>query len=367
MLQSQKYMDMKSLSQYREYLYKHPKLKYLFFELTDACNLSCLHCGSNACPQNHTYLPVHLVKTVLSQVAEAFSPSSIMICLSGGEPLLHPSLFEIIKYAKKCGFSCGMTTNGTLIDQTISQKMIDSGIDSVTFSVDGLEDTHDWFRNKSGSFRKTMEGIQNLIQHANGNVITQITTVVHKRNFHQLDDIFRLACISGVDSWRVVNLEPIGRANDNSELLLDSIQFQQLLSFIQEKRYAIKTPIDVTYGCSHYLSVALERTVRDYYFLCGSGILVASILCNGDIYSCMDIERRPELVQGNVYTDNFVDVWHNRFQVFRKDRSAECSMCCKCEDRVFCCGDSAHTWNYTENKPIICVKKFLTDKENCND
>lgn len=365
-MQSQKYTDMKSLSQYREYLYKNPRLTYLFFELTNACNLSCLHCGSNACPQNHTYLPVDLIKTVLTQVSEAFSPSSIMICLSGGEPLLHPSLFEIIEYAKKCGFSCGMTTNGTLIDQTLAKKLVDSGIDSVTFSVDGLEDTHDWFRNKSGSFRKAVDGIQNLIQYSKGKIITQITTVVHKRNFHQLDDMFHLVCATGVDSWRAINLEPIGRALDNSELLLDSMQFRQLLSFIRQKRYAITTPIDVTYGCSHYLSEELEKTVRDHYFLCGSGILVASILCNGDIYSCMDIERRPELVQGNVYTDNFVDVWYNRFQAFRKDRSAECSMCCKCEDRVFCCGDSAHTWNYIENKPIVCVKQILTDKEYYN-
>lgn len=365
-MQSQKYMDMKYLSQYREYLYKNPKLKYLFFELTDACNLSCLHCGSNACPQNHTYLPVDLIKTVLTQVSEAFSPNDIMICLSGGEPLLHPSLFEIIKYAKKCGFSCGMTTNGTLIDQTNAKRLADSGIDSVTFSVDGLEDTHDWFRNKPGSFCKTIEGIQNLLQYSQGKITTQITTVVHKRNIHQLDEMFQLACVTGVDSWRVVNLEPIGRALDNSELLLDAKQFRQLFSYIQEKRYAMKTPIDVTYGCSHYLSEELERTVRDHYFLCGSGILVASILCNGDIYSCMDIERRPELVQGNIYTDSFVDAWHNRFQIYRKDRSMECSMCCRCDDRAFCCGDAAHTWDYSEKKPLVCIKQILTDKESCD-
>jgi radical SAM protein with 4Fe4S-binding SPASM domain len=115
----------------------------------------------------------------------------------------------------------------------------------------------------------------------------------------------------------------------------------------------------VTYGCSHYLTEEFERTVRDNYFICGSGIFVASILCNGDIYSCMDIERRPELVQGNIYTDDFVDVWHNRFQIYRKDRSAACAMCRSCEDRTFCCGDAAHTWNYDTNEPLLCAKHVL--------
>jgi len=165
-----------------------------------------------------------------------------------------------------------------------------------------------------------------------------------------------------VDSWRVINLEPIGRALDTQELLLDAQQLRQLFCFVQEKRYSRETPIDVTYGCSHYLSEEFERMVRDNYFLCGSGIFVASILCNGDIYSCLDIERRPELVQGNIYTDNFVDVWLNRFKIYRKDRSLECDMCSNCDDRSFCSGDSAHTWNYNKNKPMLCVKQLLENE-----
>ncbi len=354
-----KQADMEQLAQYRKQLYREPRLTYLFFELTDACNLTCLHCGSNACPKNRTYLPVDAVKIVLDRVAAAFSPQSIMICLSGGEPLLHPHLFEIIAYAKKCGFSCGMTTNGTLIHRTAARKLIASGLDSVAFSIDGLADTHDWFRNKPGSFDQALQGIQNLLDASQGQISTQITTVVHKKNFHQLNDLFELACASGVDSWRAINLEPIGRALKNPELLLDAQQFRELLCFIREKRCSVRTPIDVTYGCSHYLTEEFERTVRDNYFICGSGIFVASILCNGDIYSCMDIERRPELVQGNIYTDDFVDVWHNRFQIYRKDRSADCAMCRNCDDRTFCCGDAAHTWNYDTNEPLLCAKHLL--------
>lgn len=362
-MQSVKRSDMERLAQYREYLYKHPRLTYLFFELTDACNLCCLHCGSHASPQNRTYLPFTDVKMVLDQVAEAYSPGNIMVCLTGGEPLLHPQLFDIIAYAKQCGFSCGITTNGMLIDGKNAQALVRCGLDTATFSLDGLEDTHDWFRNMAGSFEKTLQGIRNLHHAAGKTIPTQITTVIHKQNFHQLKELYTLVSGLGVDSWRVINLEPIGRALENQELLLDGQQLRELICFIQECRFQPKPPMEVTFGCSHYVTEKYERMIRDYYFLCGSGILVASILCNGDIYSCLDIERREELVQGNIHTHNFVDVWENRFQPFRRDRASDCDLCCRCEDRSFCCGDSGHTWDYDNHRPLLCVKQFLDNKE----
>lgn len=359
---SMKYADMERLAQYRDSLYDHPRLTYLFFELTNTCNLSCLHCGSSACPQNNTFLPADAAKNVIDLVAARYSPHSIMICLSGGEPLIHPDFFEIASYAKKRGFSCGITTNGTLIDTDAAEKLVSCGLDSITFSLDGLQDTNDWFRNKKGSFQKCVQGIQNLLDISHGKITTQITTVIHKKNIHQLERIYDFVCRLGVDSWRVINLEPIGRALEHRELLLEPEQLYQLLLFIREKRYSASVHIDVTYGCSHYLSEEFERTVRDNYFICGSGIFAASVLCNGDIYSCMDIERRPEMVQGNIMTDNFVDVWENRFQLFRQDRTDGCEMCRQCSDRRYCRGDSSHTWDYDNNQPLLCIKQFLSAK-----
>ena len=362
MSQSIKRANMEKLSQFREQLVQHPRLTYLFFELTDACNLCCLHCGSNASPKNSTYLPVKDIKMVIDQVRKKYPPQSIMICLTGGEPLLHPDFFEILSYAKQCGFPCGMTTNGTLLTHEMSETMVSHGIDSVSFSLDGLQDTHDWFRNKPGSFQKAIQGIRNLLDAAQGSILTQATTVIHKKNFCQLEEIFRSVSNLGVHSWRVVNLEPIGRALEHDDLLLEPPQFLKLLSFIREKRYDPNVSMEVTYGCSHYLPEEYERTVRDHYFLCGSGIYVASVMCNGDIYSCLDIERRPELVQGNIKTDDFTEVWEHGFQAFRRDRSADHSACVQCEDRRFCRGDSAHTWDYTNQKPLLCLKQTLSEK-----
>lgn len=355
--------NMDSLARYRESLCKTPRLTYLFLELTNSCNLDCIHCGSNASFKNKTYLPTNEAKKVLRLVAESYEPQNIMICLSGGEPLLHPDFFEIATYARECGFSCGITTNGTLIDETVAKKIVASHIDSVTFSLDGLRESHDWFRNKSGAFQKTLQGIQHLVKVSKGTIATQITTVIHKKNLAELEEMYQLVTGLNIDSWRVINLEPIGRALENSQLLLDADEMIALLKFIREKRYQRKTPIDITYGCSHYLTLEYEREVRDGYFICGSGIYVASILCNGDIYSCLDIERRPELVQGNIYQDNFIEVWENRFQQFRKDRTKECESCRACADKNYCMGDSAHTWDYDTMRPLLCLKQLWGSKE----
>ena len=121
--------------------------------------------------------------------------------------------------------------------------------------------------------------------------------------------------------------------------------------------------MEVTFGCSHYLGAAAERMVRDHYFLCGAGILVASVRSNGDICACLDIENRPELVQGNIRTDDFWGVWTHRFEPFRRDRTRLSRTCSACPERTRCSGDSAHTWDHAQNEPLLCAWKMLEEEK----
>ncbi len=353
--------NMELLAEYRETLVRHPQLTYLFFELTDACNLSCVHCGSHACPNNHTYLSYENIDRVMTEVAAVYPPNTIMICLTGGEPMLHPDLYRIIERARELGFLCGMTSNATLMDVSTAARLKQSGLQSISVSLDGTEELHDSFRGKTGAFANAVQGIRNLVEI--GGIVTQITTVFHKGNFHLLADMFRLADALQVDSWRPINLEPIGRARKREDLLLNAEEMRHLLEFIREKRFDSKVAMEVTFGCSHYLTLPYERMVRDQYFLCGAGIFVGSVLCNGDIYACLDIERRPELIQGNIETDSFPEVWEKRFEVFRNDRSALCEECRSCSERTFCRGDAAHTWDYDRQAPLICLYDMFKNIE----
>ena len=90
---------------------------------------------------------------------------------------------------------------------------------------------------------------------------------------------------------------------------------------------------------------------------------MGSVMANGNIGACLDIERRADLVQGNAYTDDFVEVWENRFEGFRIDRTIKNGTCSGCEHRAVCLGDSAHTWDYDYNEPRYCVAHMLQEVE----
>lgn len=351
-----KEVDLQKVAEYRDFRRKHPKLRFLFFELTDSCNLNCLHCGSNCQSSNIQFLDFNLIKKTLDEVADAYDTSDIWIELTGGEPALFPDLPEVIRYSKKLGFQCGMTSNGTLITEELAKKIADAGLDTIAVSIDGFEESHEEFRNRKGCFEKALCGIDNLRKVG---IQAEALTVIHKKNFDELEDLFEFLSDNYFYSWRLVNIEPIGRAKTNNELLLDAGEMEQLLDFIQEKRLHQKNSMNVSFGCSHFLPTKYEHEVRDWYFHCLAGIEVASVMVNGDICSCLDIERRPELVQGNVKVDDFIDVWENKFIPFRSDRTQKSRICASCKDRKICGGDSTHTWNFDLNEPNYCVRKML--------
>ncbi len=344
--------NMHDLAQYRKLLFRKPGLRCLFIELTDRCNLNCRHCGSECDQAGSRFIESGPVLRMLDELSEDMGREEFMICVTGGEPLLHPDFERIIRKINECDIPWGMTTNATLINEAMAVKLKELRMGSISVSLDGLKEDHEWLRRVPGSFDKAVQGVKKL--QALG-IDVQITTVIHKRNFEKLEEIYRFMWELGVRSWRVINVDPIGRAGSTGSLFLDKDEIVRLLEFIREKRFRTDNPMDVCYGCSHYLSFEYENETRDFYFQCGAGTTVAAILCNGDIYGCPDIERRPELVQGNIKTDRFSEVWYHRFRQYRYDRSELCEECRNCPEREYCGGDSMHTWDFDRNKPKLCL------------
>ena len=229
------------------------------------------------------------------------------------------------------------------------------GLKTISISIDGTEATHDAFRRTPGGWQKAMTGIENLIK-TGGFQHIQVTTVVTHENINQLDELYKIFNNMDIDSWRVINMEPMGRAKDHPELILTPEDYQYLFEFIRNKRIAGEP---VVYGCSHYLGLEYEREVRDWYFLCTAGLYTASITANGDIIACLDIERRPEFVQGNILKDRFSDVWNNKFQIFRRDLADDNEKCSNCDQKNFCHGGSYHSWDFDKNEPQLCFKDIL--------
>ncbi len=365
LIEKTKTEQLTELSKYRAQLRKEPWLRFLFFELTLRCNENCIHCGSRCGEVPSDEIPAQVFIDLLDKIANDFKekrlktpefsgikPRLPMLNITGGEPLLRKEFFDIVSHAHKLGFPWGMTSNGTLITKEVARKLKETGMGTIAISLDGTKEYHDAFRRSKNAFERTAEGIRNLMEQGFQEV--QVTTVVTKQNLPQLEEIFKTVCNLEADSWRLLAIEPIGRALENQNMALSLDEHRQMLRYIRDKR---EEGYPVTYGCCHYLGLDFEHEVRDWYFLCNAGVYTASIMANGDIGACLDIERRPETIQGNVLKNDFTDVWNNRFEIFRTPLSTRCAECGGCPDEPFCEGGSAHSWDYDNNRQMVCFRR----------
>ena len=344
--------QMKLLAARRKQLYQNPVLKFLFLELTLRCNERCLHCGSSCGDVESGELSFTQYRKILEDIKEDFDLHQFQLCITGGEPLLRKDFFDIMGYANDLGYNWGMTSNATLIDREAAHKLKQCGMKTISVSIDGLKESHDAFRRTPGGYEKAMRGIEALIEEGGFKAI-QVTTVMNHSNMHELEALYEIFREMDIDSWRVIGIEPMGRALKHPELLMTAEDYRRLFDFIREKRME---DMPVTYGCSHFLGYRFEREVREQYFICSAGIYTASILCNGDITGCLDIERRPEMIQGNILTDSFKDVWENRYEFFRRgldEMSEECSVC---SEKEFCAGGARHSFDYDSCRQRMCFK-----------
>ena len=354
-IRSLKIRHMEQLAAYREKLYREPQLRQLFFELTLRCNERCFHCGSRCAADMPDGLPAEKYKEILDEVRRNFDISKVQLCITGGEPLLRKDFFDILGYAHRIGYHWGMTSNATLITKEVARKLREAGMGTISVSIDGLEETHDRLRGMKGGWHRAMEGIQNLIDEHYFRAI-QVTTVFNHENLSELDALYDIFKEMDIDSWRVIGLEPIGRALEHPELMLTEEDQKKLFSCIYTER---EGGMPVQYGCSHFLGLDYERDVRPWYFLCNAGIYTASIMANGDVGACLDIERSPKTVQGNIYEDSFTNIWNNRFEMFRKPLSESCPGCRDCKWERYCAGGAHHSYDYDANVQRICFKDIL--------
>ena len=103
--------------------------------------MKCKHCGSNCDGRNDTFLDKEIIFKTLNAVANKYDSNGIMICLTGGEPMLYSDIYDVIWQSKKLGFAVGITSNGTLIDEMAAECLAKSGLYTISISIDGLLET----------------------------------------------------------------------------------------------------------------------------------------------------------------------------------------------------------------------------------
>lgn len=322
------------------------ELNYLFWECTTRCNLNCIHCGSDCSKDSsHADMPV---EDFLSAV-DTIQPKSprLMVVFTGGEPLMRKDIEYCGRELRRRGVRWSMVTNGHLYNAERHVSLLNAGMGALTISLDGLEVSHNWLRNNSRSFQQVLAAIGLAASAPRLNF--DVVTCVNQRNLQELPQLMNLLIDHNVKSWRLFTIIPIGRAVHHPELLLTGPQFVELMEFIKNQR--AKGKIDIKFSCEGYVG-SYESHVRDSYFFCRAGINIGSILIDGSVSACPNIDR--SFAQGNIYTDNFYEVWQNRFQPFRQRDWTKRGQCANCSDYKDCQGNGFHNWHGDKTNVLVC-------------
>ena len=312
------------------------ELSYLFWECTLRCNLNCLHCGSDCQKSSlHKDMPLEDFKKVILEIEPFIDKRKFILAITGGEPLLRKDLEEAGQFLKEHQIKWGLVSNAMAYTFERHNQLMKAGLRSITFSLDGLKESHNWLRNNSKSYDNVKNAIELISNETH--LDYDLVTCVHKKNLSELPELKEELIRRKVRTWRIFTISPIGRAASNDLFKLNQTEYKELLTFIKESRNEGK--IEVKYSCEAYVG-KFEREVRDSLFFCRAGINIASILIDGSISACPNINRK--LIQGNIYKDKFMDVWNQEFKQMRIKSYLKSGLCKSCSKYKDCNGGALH-------------------------
>lgn len=330
------------------------ELHTLFWECTLRCNASCRHCGSDChVSASQPDMPIEDFLKVIDDITPHVEPNKVLVIFTGGEALVRKDIEKCGLELYHRGFPWGIVSNGLLLSRERLDSLLTSGLHTATISLDGFEEAHNWLRRHPKGFEQALNAICMLAEEKE--IIWDVVTCVNQRNFKDLPLFKDFLIEMGVKKWRIFTIFPVGRAAEIPELQLTDQQFTQTLNFIRQCRK--EGHISVSYGCEGFLG-NYEAEVRDQLFQCSAGVNVASVLADGSISGCPSI--RANFHQGNIYKDDFMDVWEKGFQAFRNREWARKGQCADCEMFRYCEGNGMHLHDDDGNLLVCHYKRILS-------
>lgn len=324
------------------------------WEVTRACAYACAHCRAEAQPRRDPReLDTAEAKALVDDLA-GFETRPILV-LTGGDPLMRRDIFEIAAYATEKGLRVALTPTATaLATRARMDEAREAGVRRVAFSLDAPEEAlHDRFRGFAGSFKRTMQGVENA---AGAGLPLQVNTTVCTLNAQAVEQMVPLLERLGVVQWSVFFLVPIGRGRrltmlsaEGHERLIE--RFDRLIGEVpfdlkitaapMHRRIALKrNPDGELAGAGYRFADGLRRPAKGVND--GRGFMFVSRL--GEV---MPSGFLP-LAAGNVREESAVELYREA-PLFRELRDPEAlrGKCGQCEFREVCGGSRARAYAVT--------------------
>lgn len=315
------------------------ELRLLAINLTRRCNLSCAHCyldADTASRPSGDELTTDEVCRLLSDTAEL--DSGTMVVLTGGEPLLRRDLEDIIAYGARQGLAMVVGSNGMMLTERRVASLREAGLLGIGISVDSLDaEKHDRFRGKSGSWAKTMAGIE---QCRRQDLSFQLHFSVTDDNADEIAAVTEFASEIGARVLNVFFLVCTGRASTFSDLSVS--RYEQVLAELIDAQQAYPQLIIRPRCAPHFKRVALQRRpdtpLNRISGNDGDGCIAGTHYCRitpeGAVTACPYIETEV----GNIRQQEFLNIWCDAAD-FQRLRDASLSGTCgACEYRKLCGG-----------------------------
>jgi SynChlorMet cassette radical SAM/SPASM protein ScmF len=330
-------------------------LNQIYFYLTEGCNLRCRHCWIAPKYQSEANQYPALDLDLFKSIIEQGKPLGLIgVKLTGGEPLLHPQLNEILEHIRTEDLSMTLETNGVLCTPELAEKMAACKDPFVSVSLDGADaGTHEWVRGVNGCFDEAIEGLRNLV---NAGFRPQLIMTIMRHNKDQMESVVRLAERLGAGSVKFNIVQPTARGEKMYESG-EALSIEELVDLGQwvESTLSASTPLRLYY--SHPMAFRpLGKMFGENGDGCGvCGILsILGVLADGSYALCGIGETVSDLVFGHAGIDLLEHVWTNTpvLQMIREELPHRLEgICGDCLMKERCIG-SCLAQNYYRNKSL---------------
>lgn len=327
-----------------KYLKKNRPMS-IHFELTQKCNLRCIHCLFNHKSNNE--LSTSEIFNILIQLEEM---GVLYLALSGGEIFTRRDIIQILNFLKMHRFMLTFYTNGTLLNPYLIEKIAMVRPKNVDISVYGAtDDVHDAITGIRGSFHKTIRNIKELLS---SNVPVIFKGFLLKDNFHQRWEMIELANQLGALYAFDFNLIP--RTTGDTSNLSVGITTEQLKTIYQEvgmKGLILRNNVKIKERDS--------QLPQGGSVICNAGRINGCISANGDVFPCPILR----LKMGNVREKSFAEIWDTEsIDAIRNMTLGDLKECSNCPTLKYCnrCPGVAYleTGDYLGPAPSAVCSKY---------